>query len=184
MRGFREIAERLAAQRPPVRVRVWLAGGVVEGAIEFVDGPLWVVAAQGSRTWVDEHAVQAVTVLEATQVTETLADAPSVEIAGASTLQARIDELADRFDCRLAGEPPGSDEGRAALSRLLGVLEAAFVRVVAARGDGFLNGGVRLEPGEPGVRRADGVLVIGYRPGLRHQADAERLAAQIMAAPS
>jgi hypothetical protein len=179
VRGFREIAERLAGPDNRARVRVWLAGGVVEGVLEFVDGPLWVVADRGSRTWVDEEAVQAVTVLDAMGVADALAEAAVNEIPGQGTLRSRLEELGERFDCRVSGEPPSSDEARVAMGRLLTDLEPALRRMVDSQGDGFLDGGLRIELGDPGVRRVDGVLVVAFRPGPRGRFDLERLLAAI-----
>jgi hypothetical protein len=175
VRGFREIAERLAGPDTKGRVRVWLAGGVVEGVLEFVDGPLWVVADRGARTWIDEGAVQAVTLLDAAGVAEALADAPAGEPPPPAALRARLDALAERFDCNVSGEPPTSDDARLALARLLIDVETALQRLIAEHGDGFLDDGLRIVLGDPGVRREDHVLVFGYRAGPKGRLDLEQM---------
>lgn len=180
VRGFREIAERLAGPDARVHVKVWLAGGVVEGVLEFVDGPLWVIADRGARTWIDEQAVHAVTVADASRVTDAIAEGVASEIPSPSSLRTRLEEVAERFDCKVAGDLPTADDARVALGRLLVDLEVAMRRVIATRGDAFLDDGLRVELGEPGVDRgADGALRVTYRPGPRGRLDVEKLAAAI-----
>jgi hypothetical protein len=182
VQGFREIAERLARPESSVRVRVWLACGPIEGVLEFVDGPLWVVADRGSRTWVDEAAVLAVTLLDAVGVADALAESAAHDVPGQSSLRVRLDDLAERFDCRVSGEPPSSDEARVAMGRLLTDLEPALRRVCDSVGDSFLEGGLDIELGDPGVRRVNGVLLVAYRPGPRGRLDLDRLVAALQKA--
>jgi hypothetical protein len=155
---------------------VWLAGGVVEGVLEFVDGPLWVVADRGSRTWIDEGAVQAVTLLDAAGVSDAVAEAASGDApATVGELRARAEALSERFDCNVSAEPPASDDGRRALARVLVDLETALERVAAVHGPGLADEGLRVVVGDPAVRREDGVVVVSYRPGPRGRLDLERL---------
>lgn len=180
MREFREIAERLAGAQTRGRVRVWLAGGVVEGVLEFVDGPLWVVADRGARTWIDERAVQAVTLLDAAGVSDAVAEAASAEPpASIGELRARAEALSERFDCNVSVEPPASDDGRRALAQVLVDLETALHRVAAAHGPGLADEGLRVVSGDPGVRREDGALVVSYRAGPRGRLDLDRLVAAL-----